>query len=389
MLEEDGIGSDPLTASSVDQPFDELPEALVEEMLAQCDTLGDELSKSFKKLYEQKDKIRMKLKEKDILKRDTTLSTAPSHPTSCGVDGSYAVERLLYTDMVAMAGVAVEGLTPPTEKRFWPKPHHLSNILTVSHHDSTALVARAIMICMELELAAKAPHDVILLDGSLTTPVIYLNQALSRIADAPKPLSCLMENCLQTALKSYLTILLSERTDKIFAGIPKYTTRKEISKNLSDSEEFEDRGLLTFILEAGEFVGPLPMDKPEQPWHIAGHDVDTKNIISKVVTAVDDLYIAYYRPFDHFPALRLEIAEAIASNAQRLAVLFEALRLQCSSPSILEPYPLYLADRMVKHLGTALPAIRRTTTQEMSKKWENALGNIHLAMHGYRTEFGK
>lgn len=378
-----------MITNSAEHPFDELPEALVEEMLNQCDNLGSDLSKSFKKLYEQKDSIRAKLKKKELLKRDTTLSTAPSHPTSCGVDGSYAVERLLYTDMVAIAGVAVEGLIPPTEKRYWPKPHHLSSIFTVSHNDSTALIARASMICMELELAAKAPHDVVLLDGSLTTPVIYLNQALSRIREAPKALSCLLENLLEQALSSYITILCSERTDKIFAGVPKYTTRREVSRALSSSEEYEDRGLLTFILDAGEFVGPLLMDKPQQPWHIVAHKTGLKDMVDKVVTAIDNLHIVYYRPFDHFPALRLEIAQSVASSPQRLALLFESLRLQCSSPSIMEPYPLYLADRMVKHLGTALPAIRRATTQEMSKKWENALGNMYLAMHGYRTDFGK
>jgi hypothetical protein len=74
---------------------------------------------------------------------------------------------------------------------------------------------------------------------------------------------------------------------------------------------------------------------------------------------------------------------------QRLAILFESLRLQCGAPGVMEPYPLYLADRMVKHLRTALPAIRKTTTQEMSLKWEDSLGNIYLAMHGYRTEWGK
>lgn len=244
-----------MTLSYAESPFDELPEALVEEMLNQCDALGNDLSQSFKRLYEQKDGIREALKERGFLRRDTALSTAPSHPTSCGVDGSYAVEKLLCTDMIAVAGVAVEGLTPPTEKKYWPKPHHLSRVLTIPHNESTALVARAAMICMELELAAKAPHDVVFLDGSLTTPVIYLNQALSRIGDVPKPLSCLLEDLLEPALKSYTSVLLSERTDKIFVGVPKYTTRKEASKLLSNSGEYEDRGLLTFVLEAGEFVG--------------------------------------------------------------------------------------------------------------------------------------
>lgn len=372
-----------------EHPFDELPEALVEEMLNQCDNLGDDLSRSFQKLYKQKNNMRKKLKEKNLLRKDTTISVAPSHPTSCGVDGSYAIEKLLYTDMVAMAGVAVEGLTPPSEKRYWPKPHHLSKVLTIAHNQSTVLVARAVMICMELELAAKAPHDVILLDGSLTTPFIYLNQALNKINVVPKNLSSLLESHLEPALRSYETILLSKRTDKTYAGIPKYTTRKEISKVVLSSGEYEDRGLLTFILDAGEFVGPVPIEEPQQPWHIKIQFVDLKNVVRGIVSALDELCIVYYRPYDHFPVLRIEIAKSIADNSQRLAVLFESLRLQCGSPGIIEPFPLYLADRMVKHLGTALPAIRRTTTQQMSTEWENRLGNMYLAMHGYRTDWGK
>jgi hypothetical protein len=139
-------------------------------------------------------------------------------------------------------------------------------------------------------------------------------------------------------------------------------------------------------MEPGEFVGPLPMD--QQQWHIPSN-AETRNLIDEVIHAAENLYIVYYRPYDHFPALRIEIAQPIATNSQRLAVLLESLRLQCASPSIMEPYPLYLADRMVKHLGTAVPAIRRATTNEMSRKWDNSLGNMYLAMHGYRTEFGK
>ena len=42
----------------VENPFDELPEALVEEMLDQCEELGENLSKSFQKLYNVKNDIR-------------------------------------------------------------------------------------------------------------------------------------------------------------------------------------------------------------------------------------------------------------------------------------------------------------------------------------------
>lgn len=373
----------------VDHPFDELPEALVEEMLDQCDSLGEKLSNSFRKLYETKNENRKKLTAQKLLKRDSEIFSALTHPTTCGVDGSYAVEKLLSTDMIAFAGVAVEGLTPPSEKRFWPKPHHLSKVLAIPHSDSTALVARAIMMCMELELAAKAPHDVIYLDGSLTTPFIYLNQALNKADEAPDSLSSLLHERLRVALDSYKEILLSIRTDKMFVGVPKYTTKKEITQEILEIDGYDDRGFLTFILDAGEFVGPVSIQEPQSMWHIDKPPADLKVVINEIIDALYNLHVVYYRPYNHFPALRLEISQSIATNPHRQAILFESLKLQCGAPGVMEPYPLYLADRMVKHLGTALPAIRKTTTQEMSLKWEEALGNIYLAMHGYRTEWGK
>ena len=378
-----------MVEKTVENPFDELPEALVEEMLNQCDALGENLSKSFRKLYEKKNDFRRKLIEQKLLKNDAEILSAPTHPTTCGVDGSYAIEKLLSTDMTAIAGVAVEGLAPPTEKRYWPKPHHLSEILMTPHSDSTTVVARAIMMCMELDLAAKAPHDVIFLDGSLTTPFIYFNQALNKADEVSDSLSSLLHERLKIALESYKEILLSKRTDKMFVGMPKYTTRREITQKILEIDGYEDRGFLSSVLDAGEFVGPVEIQEPPSRWHIDRQPANLKSIISEIIDALENLFVVYYRPYNHFPALRMEISQSVRTNMQRLAILFESLRLQCGAPGVMEPYPLYLADRMVKHLRTALPAIRKTTTQEMSLKWEDSLGNIYLAMHGYRTEWGK
>jgi hypothetical protein len=370
-----------------------LPEALVAEMLGQCNKLGSNLSDSFRSLYDYRDGIRAKLNEKKLLNRDVELSFALTNPTCCGVDGAYAIEKLICTDLVAFAGVAVEGLTPPSEKRYWPKPHHLSEVLTIAHSDSTPMTARAIMMCMELELAANAPHDVVFLDGSMTTPLISLDQGLNRLDVIPEKLAALLNSKIELALESYLKVLSSRRTDKVFAGIPKYTTRTEISKQLLNLQEYEDRGLLTFVLDAGEFVGPVPIQKIARPWHLNLHAIQAetrlREVANEIFSALNDLRILYYRPYSHYPVLRIEIASSIAANPNRLGVLLESLRLQCRSPSIMEPFPLYLADRMVKHLGTALPAIRRTTTQQMATEWEDKMGNTYLAMHGYRTNMGR
>jgi hypothetical protein len=175
----------------------------------------------------------------------------------------------------------------------------------------------------------------------------------------------------------------------MFVGVPKYTTRREITQKILKIDEYEDRGCLSFVLDAREFVGPVEIQEPQSKWHIDRPPANTRNLIDEIIAALENLYVVYYRPYNHFPALRMEISQSVASNIQRLAILFESLELQCGAPGIMEPYPLYLADRMVKHLRTALPAIRKTTTQEMSLKWEESLGDMYLAMHGYRTEWGK
>src|SRR3989441_4155656 len=174
---------------SSESPFQDLPEALVEEMLGEYKRLGTELSVSLGKMESTREQTRASLSKAGLLRRDSSILRSYSHPTTCGVDGAFAVERLLATDIAALAGVAVEGLSPPTEVRLWPQPHHLCKVVTVNHNDATGLIVRALMITMEMELAAKAPHDVVFIDGSLTTPVIHLNQALAQLSEVPQELS--------------------------------------------------------------------------------------------------------------------------------------------------------------------------------------------------------
>ena len=173
-----------MTTSLDEYPFSELPEALVVDMLSYCEDISIKLSKSFSHLYNSKDDFRKELLNQNLLIKDSELLNTPLYPTTCGIDGSYTVEKLLSTDIVASASVAVEGLAPPSEVRHWPKPRHYSQILTIKHNNSTTAISRAIMMCMELSIAVKAPHNVVFLDGSLTTPLVIISQALNSIDEA-------------------------------------------------------------------------------------------------------------------------------------------------------------------------------------------------------------
>lgn len=372
-------------------PFAELPEALVEEMLSKSELVGDRLYDSFKEIQNNKAKMRKQLQEQNILKQDAEVGY-PWIPTTCGVDGSYAVEKLLATDFAACAAVAIEGLTPPSEKRHWEKPHHRLFIHPEKHDPDTGTVIRGLMMQMELELAAKAPHDIVFLDGSLTTPLIYMNQAINKISESENTVigKNLTEN-FKNFLESYKTILESSRTDKLWVSMPKYTTRRELGKKLSWPSHYDDRAILTTILSPGEFTSPIPLEKPQQPWHlrIPSNDKELERLKDEVISAINRLYVMYYRPHNWTPAFRIEMASSIATNNSRIAVLLQGLKYQCGTPGIFEPYPLYIADRMVKHLGSALPAFRQTATRKMTELHQGDIGEIFFSMHGYRTETGR
>lgn len=380
---------------TMENPFDELPEALVEEMLESTKVIGNNLSAQFKDISNKKLELREKLEEIELLKEADELSITPSYPTSCGIDGSYAIEKLVATDISAVAAVAIEGLTPPgPEKRYWPKPRHFSHVSVTRHSDKTSLMLRGITMNMELHLASNAPHDVVFLDGSLTTPFIYIHQTIKSSKKVPDLDNIFINGKEQEnedklkfpgigeSFESYFEVLSSQRSDKIYAGAPKYSTENKVCEIVGLSGH-EDRALLNFILKKDEFVGPIALNKKD--FHLENPPEQITNL-NEVIEAIENLHVVYYRPSNFFPVIRLEIAHSVASNKNRLAVLFEALKIQCVTPSIMEPYPLYLADRMVKHLGKALPAIRKTTAQEMALKWEGNLGNMFFAMHGYRTE---
>jgi len=371
-------------------PFNELPEALVVDMLSQCDKIGLKLSNSFQNLYKIKPDLRKRLKEKKLLKKDLDIMLPPSHPTCCAVDGSFSVEKLLSTDIVAAASVAVEGLAPPTEVRHWPKPRHYSKIITIKHNNATNLITSAIMMCMELSLAVKAPHNVVFFDGSFVTPLVYINKAINVLNEAPEDLKLDLKKRLKLALAAYIKVVLSKKTDQIFTAVPKYTTRQEIThKILKLNSDYEDRGLLSFVLKPGEVVGPIPAEMGTQRGYVENTPSDSEPLIKSVIQYLKEICIFYYRPYDHIPALRLEVPTSVANSRNRLSVLLESVKSQCSVPGLMEPFPLYLADRMVKHLRTALPAIRKTTTQEMSQNWDGEYSDLYFAMHGYRTEWGK
>lgn len=379
---------------SVERPFGELPAALVDEVLKRTEDLGQKLLDDFEQVRARRREWRESLEQANLLHRDAELPYMPI-PTTCGIDGSYAVERLLASDLVAAAAVAVEGLTPPSETRYWPEPRHLVWVETEAHEAETGTILRALMIGMELELAAQAPHEVVFLDGSLTTPLIYFNQALNKGRDALHlHTTARFLGQAISFLEAYLTILASTRSDRCWLAVPKYTTRREIGQRMGWPDKYDDRGLLSFLLEPGEYTSPMSLQQPTEPWHLNLNPLEPATratadcVADKIVSSLGEIQVLYYRPYPWLPALRVEMSRAVAENQARLATALHGIRHQCGAPAVMEPYPLYMADRIVKHLPKAIPTFRQVTSQHIAESYQGNISEVFLGLHGYRTESG-
>lgn len=375
-------------------PFVDLPAALVEEILRETESVASSLLETFESIRSEKSRLRHDLKAAGLVMHESDLGYAPI-PTTCAVDGSYAIERLLTTDLAACAAVAMEGLTPPSEVRHWDQPHHVTFITPETHNPDTATILRAVMLGAELMLAVKAPHDLVMLDGSLTLPIIYFNQALARSAEESHLVtSKKFQAEAASNLAAYLQILKSERSDKDYAGLPKYSTRREIGEKLRWPTAHDDRGLLTLVLEPGELTKPVRLSQPAQPWHISTGSLPpelqmaAEAYAGDIVDALGEIHVFYYKPHGWLPALRVEVAPTIAQNPNRLGSVVQGLKHQSAAPGMLEPYPLYLADRTVKQLARAIPAFRQVATQRISEGYEGDISEIFFGMHGYRSESG-
>ena len=368
----------------------ELPASLIEEALASSDSVGDDMLSAIGSVLERKEEIRGWLDSNDMIYTDDELEDVDT-PTTCGVDGSYVLEHMLSASIVACAAVAVEGFTPPSERKHWPLKHE-SFIETEGHSPNLGSVVRGLMKVMEVNLAATAPHDVVLSDGSVTSNIIHMNQAVS-IADSTEDTTNTVGKALLQKYPGFLRqfrTMLDSDGDRIWASLPKFTTRSEMGCQFDENNGWpqrqDDRSVMTAVLKPGEYTKPLSLTGKNDSWHLhRTDDSDVSRLVDLCVKSMNNQMVFYYKPLDSAPALRAETGRWV-KDERRLAVLLCSLKFQCPSYTIMEPYPLYMADRMVRSLGGVIPILKQSALQKVATNMPANIKDILFSMRGYRTE---
>lgn len=386
-----------------DFPFSDIPASLVEELLSKTTQIGNDIFNSINIIKKKKYYFRSQLDKSNILANDSEIKT--QFLTSCAVDGAYAIERLLGSDLIAIGTVGVEGLNSSDKKKGeWQSPNHSVFINTEKHDPENMIAARGLMIEMEINLAANSPYDLVFLDGSLTTGLIHMYKAIDFIEKRRTVIADKIRDSYKEFLSSYKKILESDYMEKQWVGIPKYTSRNDIGDIFGWPTDYDDRAILTLILNEGEYTKPRQFTSKEN-WHMKipkfnsndsmaskTNNSELESLMDEVIRKIIELHVIYYKPYKWSPALRIEIPYSIAKDKKRLYSLLQNIKNQCIIPSIMEPYPLYLADRIAKHISPAIPAYKQILTSSIAEldkeNTKDDISDIIFIMHSYRTESG-
>jgi hypothetical protein len=247
------------------------------------------------------------------------------------------------------------------------------------------------MVSMEMALAANASHDLVLLDGSFSSLIIYLNQALTKIDDCAKALADdFLERWSSGVLEQLKALLTSDRT----VAMPKFTSRNEFLRRnmLTPPVIVDGKTLATMILNPGEYTRPLPLhDEADAASQQVDHLPERycpKKDMDDIVESLNGLSVIYFRPYGWLPALRMELPSTITASNTRLSIVLEGITRQFFSPAVIEPYPLFLADRMVKSLGSGVAVIEQAVAQHVAGSSPD-IENTLLFLQNYRTEGGR
>ena len=253
-------------------PLD-LPAVLVEDILRRNEDASASLVDSIRGVQAGRGPVRRWLEDEDLLRRGPADDGDAA--TTCGIDGSYVLDHMLTTSVVACAAVAIEGFVPPRYDGFWPVRHR-SFVGVEAHSDQMPVMVRGLMRMMEVELAAAAPHAVVLFDGSAASQIIHANQAMSAACGAGGSgrVASLLRDEYPPFLDRLATVL--ESRERIWASLPKFTTLSELGDLCRKSSgagaavwpgPHDDKSVMTAALDEGEYTRPVALTRDGE-WHL-------------------------------------------------------------------------------------------------------------------------
>jgi hypothetical protein len=367
--------------------------SIVPDLSALAGLLAERIDAEFAPLVDARENLREQLlKSGEII----TVPLKPDHmPESmCAIDGARVTDKLYAADLlVAVASTANAHSTAvkhPNDSSVWADIQR--------HVDGTERLAQAAMGAQEVLLAARAPHALRIMDGSLVTPLIALSQGLFVKAPA-------LRDAVADMLLNQWDI--PEALGSLIAGAP--GTLIAIAKSDSSTQyatrfgndygvrfPVADRFLATQILQPGEMFKPRPLTE------LLGQKIDEPEGSARVKSAAQKLrphyehlaalargnrvQTTYFRPRGSHTVLRIEYILGEQDNPADTSIAAQyasIISTDMAPPHMLEPFCQHAVDKQAKQISSATEALKARMLKSLPA--DKADSYKALLAQSYRT----
>lgn len=348
-----------------------LPEALVSDVLGEMDRCADFAGNVLDSTEGFQEDVRDALQD-DI---QTLDEDGPTYDTVSGVDGSYtSIEGTGVT--VGICSAVSAGDEFHYEKEVFPAP--------ASQHMSTAL--QGISTMLEMKTAIESEDEMVIYDGSFVSALVNLNQLLQRREQEPSqglwdPVDPLLEKLFLD--EHYFLDALKK---SVFIASPK---RSPSARFLQDEypefvNRFSDRAFFSAVLEEGEYF--LTQRTEGGTNYARGSFFVEDDVTRQVEDMFDDegFVVAFYKPHAWTRAYRMEIPKSpeTVGNYEKIMRTYGG---QILDPSMVEPYPQWLADAMARKISELSEMMKDGIQNKLSNEGYEP-EQVNALLQGYRTE---
>jgi len=353
-----------------------LPDDIVAEVLGETENCTAFVRNFLSSGNREKEKARQKLLQEGKLKSIKGFTSQIDASEVEGVDGSYHIVNTAALDIAVCSAISV-GKDICHKVKVFPSPH--SQFLSRS--------CQGIMTMLELHIISESSAPLIVYDGSFISVLTRINSTLAaREEHSGDSLWAQVDRILEelASQKDCYSIVLKEK--KIIA-CPKLSTSTYFLELHFPSLKglFSDRSFFTAVLEPEEYVIEHRKLSPTNLARTSRFRPPDAQEVEKFYENVGIIEI-FFKPHIWSPAYKIEIPAAI--NSEQIPSILVTFKALFSDPSMLEPYPQFLADSICKQIGTGADALRDAVESTLCLEGFGAEA-VHSALADHRTTFTK
>ena len=331
--------------------FGDLPDALISELLERSTEVTELAQASIDARVSERDELRSRALRLGLISKLNDMTDMPTKSVAA-VDGSPALVRLAAFELSGAAALAVDGLGSDDAANNLPYEFDIHITDPIARASE---IVYGLMFCMEYEIARKVDRDLVMMDGTFFTGMVAISLALRAAKSLRDELSDSFNRRWTDSVMELVPEILD--SDNVVA-IPKRTSANEFRDltNLFHGKHVDINGRSTasLILDAGEYAGPFDLQTHSfflDPADFYG------DYTSKLQSMYSKIRVVYFKPSSWSHAFRIELPPTIARDHDLLHETLETVRQQTTNPAMLEPYPLYVADRFAKSLQKGIAAL--------------------------------